>query len=153
MAKKYWLMKSEPDAFSIADLKKVKKDLWDGVRNYQALNFMMDMNVGDEILFYHSNTKPPGVAGLATVSKKAAPDPTAQDKKSKYYDPKASPEKPIWHCVEVQYKETFKNYVSLDDLKSMKGLEEMRVIQRGSRLSVQPVTKKEFDIVCKAAKK
>ena len=97
---RYWLMKSEPDVFSIDDLKASKTSLWDGVRNYQARNFMMnDMKVGDLVLFYHSNAKPPGVAGVAVISKEAVPDVTAQDEKSKYYDPKAAPEKPIWFCV------------------------------------------------------
>ena len=154
MAKKHWLMKSEPDAYSIDDLKKEKCGLWDGVRNYQARNFMMnDMQVGDEVLFYHSNAKPPGVAGLATISKKAVPDVTAQDPKSKYYDAKASPEKPIWHCVEVAFKKKFKEEVSLTELKEKKGLEDMLLLKRGQRLSIQPVTKKEFDIVCRMAEK
>ena len=100
----YWLMKSEPDVFSIDDLKKQKQTTWDGVRNYQARNFMMnDMQVGDLVLFYHSNAKPPGIAGLATVSKKAEPDPTQFDKKSEYFDPKATKEKPRWFCVKVKF--------------------------------------------------
>ena len=108
MGKRYWLMKTEPGTYSIEDLKKDKKTIWDGVRNYQARNIMMnDMQVGDEVLFYHSNAKPPGVAGLAKITKSAAPDPTAQEKKSKYYDPKATPEKPIWFCVEVGYQKGF----------------------------------------------
>ena len=152
MAKKYWLMKSEPDAFSIDDLKKEKKSLWDGVRNYQARNFMMnDMKVGDEVLFYHSNAKPPGIIGLATISKNAVPDITAQDPKSKYYDAKASPEKPIWHCVEVKFKKKFNELISLDTLKDTKGLEDMLVIKKGQRLSIQPVTAKEYKIICKMA--
>lgn len=146
----YWLMKSEPDVFSIDQLKKDKTSLWDGVRNYQARNFMMkDMKKGDLILFYHSNATPPGVAGLAVVSKEAVPDPTAFDKKSKYYDAKSSPEEPRWFCVEVKYKQTFKNFIPLDELKTKKGLEDMLVIKKGQRLSIQPVKKKEYDIVCK----
>lgn len=141
----YWLMKSEPDAFSIDDLKRQKASLWDGVRNYQARNFMMnDMKPGDLILFYHSSTKPPGIAGLATVSKAATPDLTAQDKKSKYYDPKAAPEKPIWFCVEVKFKEKFKELIPLDELKKHKALKDMLVLKKGQRLSIQPVTEKEF---------
>ncbi|MEM7645751.1 MAG: EVE domain-containing protein [Pseudomonadota bacterium] len=147
---KYWLMKSEPDVYSIETLKKDKTSLWDGVRNYQARNFMMkDMKVGDHVLFYHSNAKPPGVAGLATVSKAAIPDPTQFKKGGKYFDPKSDPDNPRWHCVEVKYKKTFKNLVSLDDLRSKKGLEEMLVIKKGQRLSIQPLTKKQYDIVCK----
>lgn len=145
---RYWLMKSEPDAFSIDDLKSKKTSLWDGVRNYQARNFMMnDMKPGDEVLFYHSSTKPPGVAGLATVAKAAVPDPTAQDKRSKYYDPKASPEKPIWFCVEVKFKKKFKELIPLDELKAHAPLKDMLVLKKGQRLSIQPVTKKEFDYI------
>lgn len=147
---KYWLMKSEPDAFSIDDLKAQKTSLWDGVRNYQARNFMMnDMSPGDQVLFYHSNAKPPGIVGLATVSKPATPDPTAQDKKSKYYDPKACPEKPIWFCVEVKFKKKFKEIVTLDEIKTHKPLQEMLVIKKGQRLSIQPVTKKDFEFILK----
>ncbi|NCN40527.1 EVE domain-containing protein [bacterium] len=145
---RYWLMKSEPDAFSIDDLKSQKTSLWDGVRNYQARNFMMnDMRKGDLVLFYHSNAKPPGVAGLATVSKEAVPDPTAQDKKSEYYDAKAAPEKPIWFCVEVKFKSKFKELVPLDELKKHKALTEMLVLKKGQRLSIQPVTEKEFQYI------
>ena len=148
MAKQYWLMKSEPDVFSILDLKRDKTSLWDGVRNYQARNFMMnDMKVGDEVLFYHSNAKPPGIAGLATISKKATPDPTAQDPKSKYFDPKASEEKPIWFCVEVKYKKAFPRLLPLDEMKSMKALKDMMVLKKGMRLSIQPVSEKDFKYV------
>lgn len=154
MAKKYWLMKSEPEAYSIDDLKKDKTTLWDGIRNYQARNFMMkDMQVGDEVLFYHSNAKPPGVVGLATVSKPAQPDPSALDKKSKYYDPKATKERPIWECVEVKYAKKFKNFLSLDELKQVTALKDMLLLKRGTRLSIQPVTKKQFDVICKLAEK
>ncbi len=153
MAKKYWLMKSEPDVFSIDDLKKIKRDLWDGVRNYQARNFMMrEMKVGDEVLFYHSNTKLMGVYGLARISKEAVEDLTQFDKKSKYFDEKASPERPRWYCVEVEYKAHFDRPVSLQEIKETKALKDMLVIQKGQRLSIQPVTKKEFDIVCKMSK-
>lgn len=146
----FWLMKSEPDVFSIDQLKKDKTSLWDGVRNYQARNFMMkEMSVGDQILFYHSNTKPPGIAGLATVSKKALPDPTQFNKKSEYYDPKSTKENPRWHCVEVKFKKKFKTYIPLDEVKNTKGLEKMLLIRKGQRLSIQPVTEKEFNILCK----
>ena len=146
----YWLMKSEPDVYSIDTLKKEKTSLWDGVRNYQARNFMMkEMKVGDQVLFYHSNSKPPGVAGLATISKAAVPDPTQFDKKSKYYDPKSSEDNPRWHCVEVKYKKKFKTYIPLDEIKEKKVLEKMLLIKKGQRLSIQPVTKKEFDILTK----
>lgn len=147
---KYWLMKSEPYVFSIDDLKEKKTTMWDGVRNYQARNFMMnDMEKGDQVLFYHSNSKPPGVAGLATVSKKAQPDITAFDKESEYYDAKSTKEKPRWFCVEVKFNKKFKNYVSLEAIKEKKTLSDMKVVQKGMRLSIQPVTKKEFDQICK----
>ncbi len=145
---KYWLMKSEPDTYPLEQLKKEKKSLWDGVRNYQARNFMKEMNVGDQILFYHSNAKPPGVVGLAQVSKKAVPDPTQFKKNSKYFDPKSTQEKPRWECVEVKYKKTFKNMLSLNEVKEMKSLADMPLVNR-SRLSVQPVSKKQFDIIVK----
>ncbi|MGZ3772672.1 MAG: EVE domain-containing protein [Pseudobdellovibrionaceae bacterium] len=147
---KYWLMKSEPDVFSIDQLRKDKTTWWEGVRNYQARNFMMkDMQVGDMVLFYHSNATPPGVAGLAKVSHLAVPDKTQFDKKSEYCDEKASKEKPIWFCVEVEFVEKFKNFVSLNDLRDNDKLNDMLVLQKGSRLSIQPVDKKHFDIVKK----
>ena len=143
-------MKSEPDAYSFEQLKKEKTTLWDGIRNYQARNFMMkEMSVGDQVLFYHSNTKPPGVIGLAKISKPAVPDPTAFDKKSKYFDEKSDKENPRWFCVEVKYFKAFKNYVSLDNIKETPALKDMKVVQKGMRLSIQPVAKKEFDKICK----
>lgn len=151
MDKQYWLMKTEPDVFSFSDLKKMpgKKDHWDGIRNYQARNFMRDqMKVGDTVLFYHSNAKPPGVIGVAKVNSKPYPDHTAFDKKSKYFDSKSDPENPRWVMVDIKYVKDFKNFVSLDELKSEKRLKDMKVVQRGQRLSIQPVTKKEFEIVC-----
>ena len=148
MAQKYWLMKSEPNVFSIDDLKKVKREPWDGVRNYQARNFMRDeMQVGDEILFYHSNSNPPGVAGLARVSKEAFADFTAWDPKSPYYDPKSSPDNPRWMMVEVEFVGKFRNFVSLEQLKEQRGPEGMRLLQKGNRLSVMPVAKREYDLI------
>lgn len=149
IAKKYWLMKSEPDVFSIDQLKKDKTTPWSGVRNYQARNFMKDMNVGDEVIFYHSSADPSGAVGLAKVTKLAFPDPTQFDKKSEYFDPKASKDKPIWFCVEVGYVHTFKHLLTLQDLRSEKSLADMLVLRKGSRLSVQPVTEKEFATVKK----
>ncbi|MGB0334832.1 MAG: EVE domain-containing protein [Opitutales bacterium] len=149
----YWLMKSEPDVFSFEDLKSRpnQTEPWDGVRNYQARNFMRDeMRVGDQILFYHSNTNPPGVAGIARVASKPYPDPTAFDKKSKYFDPKSDPENPRWMLVDVAYKSDLKRLVSLEEMKSMPELEEMRVMQRGNRLSITPVTKEEFQAIKQA---
>lgn len=142
-------MKSEPDVFSIDQLKKDKTTPWTGVRNYQARNFMKEMNVGDEVIFYHSSADPSGAVGLAEVSKPAFPDPTQFDKKSEYFDPKASKEKPIWYCVEVAYKKTFKQLLTLNDLRAQKALHEMLVLRKGQRLSVQPVTAKEFETVKK----
>ena len=150
----HWLMKSEPDVYSIEKLKTEKKTLWDGVRNYQARNFMMnDMKKGDLVLFYHSNTKPPGIAGIAKISKEAVPDPSQFLKKGEYFDPKATKEKPRWFCVEVTYKRIFKNYISLDQIRETKGLEDMLVIRKGQRLSIQPVTPKHFEILEKLGSK
>lgn len=141
-------MKTEPDVFSIDDLEKNKTTLWEGVRNYQARNYMMnDMQVGDEVLFYHSNAEPPGVAGIATISKTAIPDPTQFDKKSEYYDPKATKEKPRWFCAEVKFVNKFNHFVPLDRLKADKKLSNMVVVKKGSRLSIQPVQPSEFEYV------
>lgn len=152
-ARKYWLMKSEPDVYSIEDLKRDGSTYWDGVRNYQARNFMRDqMQVGDWVLYYHSNATPPGVAGLATVSKDGYPDPTQFDKKSKYFDSKATKETPRWFLVDLSFKESFKDLVSLEELKAAADeLEGMLVIKKGQRLSVQPVEKEHFKRVLKMA--
>lgn len=151
---KYWLMKSEPEAYSISALKKDRKTLWTGVRNYQARNFMMnDMKPGDQILFYHSNAEPSGIAGVAKVSRAAIADPSALDKKSEAFDPKATKEKPIWFCVEVEYVETFSKFVDLAQLKAEPRLKDLLVIKRGQRLSVQPVTEKDFNVILKLGRK
>ncbi|TNE95713.1 MAG: EVE domain-containing protein [Deltaproteobacteria bacterium] len=148
----YWLMKSEPDVFGIDDLKRVKKEPWDGVRNYQARNYMRDeMKKGDKILFYHSNTDVPGVVGIMEVSKEAFPDHTSWDKKSKYFDPKSSEENPRWFMIEVKYVSKFPRTVSLQEMKDMKPLSEMKILQKGNRLSITPVTKAEFDHIVKVA--
>ncbi len=148
MAKQYWLMKSEPDVFSIDDLKKAKVDHWDGVRNYQARNFMQkQMKKGDGVLFYHSNAKPPGIAGLAQVAREAYPDHTAFDPESKYYDPKSDPESPRWFMVDVSFVKKFKHFIPLDTLKQIPGLKSMMVIKKGVRLSIQPVSAAEWKIV------
>ena len=150
---RYWLMKSEPDVFSLADLKARpgQREPWDGVRNYQARNFMRDaMRPGDGVLFYHSNTQPPGIVGLAEVASEPYPDPTAFDKKSKYYDPKSSKEQPRWILVDVRYRSTFAQMVTLDVMKTMPKLKDMRVLQRGNRLSITPVTQAEFKAICRA---
>lgn len=151
---KFWLMKSEPDVFSIDDLKKNKTTLWEGVRNYQARNFMtQEMQIGDQVLFYHSNATPPGIAGIAVVSKLATPDPTQFDKKSEYFDPKATKEKPIWFCVEVKFIEKLNHFISLDEIRQDAKLSEMVVIQKGSRLSIQPVKAKDFQHLQKIGQK
>jgi predicted RNA-binding protein with PUA-like domain len=145
----YWLMKTEPESFSIDDLKRLKKDAWSGVRNYQARNFMKEMKVGDAVLFYHSSTTPPGVAGLAKVVALAHPDETQFDKKSPYYDPKATKAKPIWYCVDVGYVQKFQKLIPLEKLRAVKALKNMVLLERGSRLSVQPVTEKEYAAIIK----
>ncbi len=149
----YWLMKSEPDVFSIDDLAQKKATLWDGVRNYQARNFMMNsMKLGDVVLFYHSNAEPPGIAGLAKISRLAQPDPSQFHKKSEYYEPAATEQKPRWFCVEVAFVKKFKNLISLEELRTTKALQSMLVIKKGQRLSIQPVTKAEFDVIQKMAR-
>ena len=133
--------------FSFDDLKACKNQTepWDGIRNYQARNFMRDeMEVGDLVLFYHSNTKPPGVAGIAEIASAPYPDPTAFDKKSNYYDPKSAPENPRWVLVDVKFREDLARLVSLDEIKQIPECESMRLIQRGNRLSILPVEESEF---------
>lgn len=148
----YWLMKSEPHVYSIADLAREGKCGWEGVRNYQARNTMRDlMQVGDLVLFYHSSTEPPGVAGLARISKTGLPDPSQFDAQSDYYDPKSAPETPRWIMVEIEYVETFQQYLSLAELKNTPALAGMVLLQRGSRLSVQPVSPEHFELICKKA--
>ena len=149
-ARRYWLMKSEPNVYSITDLKRDGKTYWDGVRNYQARNFMRDdMRPGDGVLFYHSNAQPMGIYGVAKVVREAYPDHTAFDPADPHYDPKSDATNPAWMMVDVGYVGTFKAPITLATLKSTAGLEKMLVIQRGSRLSVQPVSRKEWDIIMK----
>ena len=139
-------MKSEPDVFSIKHLKSKNRSGWDGVRNYQARNFMRDeMKLGDLILFYHSSCENPGIAGIARISKTSHPDPTQFDKKSDYYDPKATLESPRWFMVEVEFVEEFDQIISLQSLKNMKDLSDLPVVKKGSRLSINPVKEKEFN--------
>ena len=150
MAKRYWLMKCEPEAYTIDDLERDGETSWEGVRNYQARNFMRDgMQVGDGILFYASNADPSGVTGLARISRAGYPDHLAWKKGHKYFDAASTPDKPVWVMVDIAFDKNFHGTVSLETLKSTPGLEQMKVIQKGSRLSVQPVTKAEFDIVVK----
>jgi predicted RNA-binding protein with PUA-like domain len=146
----YWLMKCEPSAYSIDDLQRDGTTSWEGVRNYQARNFLRDaMKVGDKVLFYASNADPSGVSGLAEISRGAYADRFATQKGHTYYDPKSTPDEPIWYMVDLRFVEKFPNVVALDTLKEAPGLENMMVIRKGSRLSIQPVTKPEYDIVVK----
>ncbi|HEX7927274.1 MAG TPA: EVE domain-containing protein [bacterium] len=148
----YWLVKSEPDEFSLDHLKARPNQTggWDGVRNFAARNHLRSMKVGDKVLFYHSSIKVPEVVGIATVVREAYPDASAWDPKSDYHDPKASPEKPIWSMVDVKYQSRFKRGVTLPEMKEMKALKDMVLLHRG-RLSVQPVTEKEFEAIVKAS--
>lgn len=146
----FWLMKSEPSAYSIHDLEKEGTTGWDGIRNYQARNIMRDkMQIGDLALFYHSNARPPGIVGLARVTKKGIVDHTQFDENSKYFDPKSSPDAPRWEMVEIEYLETFSKELSLKTLKENPLFENMMVIRKGMRLSIQPVEKDDFIHVCK----
>jgi predicted RNA-binding protein with PUA-like domain len=148
-----WLMKTEPGVFGIDDLARKRVEHWDGVRNFQARNHLRAMQVGDRVLFYHSSVDPPGVAGLARVCRAAYPDFTSWDPKSKYYDAKSTAEKPRWSMVDVEFVEKFPRFVPLDELRQTKGLEEMLLLRRGMRLSVQPVTARQFDIICRLGAK
>ena len=150
MAKNYWLFKFEPHVFSFDDLKNApgSTTYWEGVRNYQARNFLRDqIKKGDLVLYYHSNCDEPGVVGLAEVVKEGYPDHTAFDSNAKYFDPKSKKEEPRWFMVDIKWKRALKRLVSLQEMKATKELEEMRVVQRGQRLSVQPVEKVHFDKV------
>lgn len=150
MTKKYWLMKSEPDVFSFDDLKKKKTEPWTGVRNYQARNFMRDdMRPGDFIFFYHSSCEIPGIAGIASVASAPYPDPTQYDKKSEYFDPKATKEAPRWFLVDVKFEKSLPRLMPLEELKKEKVLSEMRLLQKGNRLSILPVTPDEFEFILK----
>jgi predicted RNA-binding protein with PUA-like domain len=136
---RYWLMKSEPDVYSIDDLQRDQTELWDGVRNYQARNFLKTMALGDLAFFYHSNTKPPGIVGLMKIVATNVVDPTQFEAGNKYYDPKSSPENPRWHTVTVGYVETFKTGITLEQLKATFEPDHLWVVRRGNRLSVMPV--------------
>ena len=145
----YWLMKCEPDVYSIYDLEKDGVIYWEGVRNYQARNFMRDdMKIGDKVLFYHSNSKPPGVAGLATVHKESYPDYFAFNPESKYFDPKSDKENPRWWMVDVKFEKILPKYVPLNDMKADERCAEMQVVQKGSRLSIHPIKEAEYKTIC-----
>lgn len=150
----FWLLKSEPEAFSFDDLRKSPKSTagWSGVRNYQARNTMRDlMKKGDRCFFYHSSADPTGIVGICEVVKEGYPDPTAFDPKDDHFDPKSKKDAPTWIQVDVKAESALPSIVTLAELKAMKGLEKMVLLQRGSRLSVQPVTAKEWDVICRHA--
>ena len=145
----YWLMKSEPAAFSIDDLARSAKQTtsWDGVRNYQARNFMRSMKVGDQVLFYHSNANPPAVVGLATVVRTAYPDPTQFDPHDTHYDPDSDPKHPRWDMVDIRLARRLTGPLSLDRLRQERRLKHMELLRKGSRLSVQPVQPEEWETI------
>ena len=145
---KYWLMKSEPDVYSIDHLagQEKKTDYWDGIRNYQARNFIRDdMSAGDLAFFYHSNCNEPGVVGIIEIVRSAYPDHTAFDPEEKYFDPKSDPDRPRWFMVDICLKKKFRCGVALKDIRTQKKLEKMRLVQRGNRLSILPVAKVEWN--------
>lgn len=153
-AKRYWLMKCEPEAYTIEDLERDGTTTWEGVRNFQARNTMRDdMKVGDGVLFYASNAEPSGVSGLAEISRAGYPDPYAFQEGHKYHDPKSDPDNPTWYMVDIRFVERFPEIIPLATLKETPGLETMEVNRKGSRLSVQPVTKQEFEIVRRLGRK
>ena len=136
---RYWLMKSEPDVYGIDTLKKQGKTIWDGVRNYQARNFLKTMQVGDQAFFYHSNTKPPGIVGLMQISQAVVVDPSQFDATGEYYDPKSTIQAPRWHTVEVEYLQTFSTAITLQNLRDRFTSEELLVVRPGNRLSVMSI--------------
>lgn len=141
----YWLIKSEPESYSIDDLKRDKKTPWSGVRNFQARNFMRDqMKIGDLALFYHSSVNPPGIAGVAKVASAPYPDPTQFEPKSPYFDPRATKDRPVWYVVDFSFVKKFKQEITLPKLKASKFFADMLVIQKGNRLSIQPASEKHF---------
>ena len=154
MPRRYWLMKCEPDAYTIDDLARDARTSWEGVRNYQARNFMRDdMQVGDGVLFYASNATPSGVTGVAEVVREGYPDHTAWTRGHTYFVDAAQKDAPVWFMVDIGFVERFPAVVPLETLKTTRGLEQMMVTKKGSRLSVQPVTKAEFDIVVRLGRK
>jgi len=135
----HWLMKSEPDVYGIHHLQQEGTTLWDGIRNYQARNFMRSMAIGDRAFFYHSNAKPPGIVGMMEVIETGLTDPTQFDPASKYFDPKSKPQAPRWDCVRLRYVGTFAELLSLDQLREQFSVEELAVVRQGNRLSILPV--------------
>ncbi|MBP9143156.1 MAG: EVE domain-containing protein [Thermoanaerobaculia bacterium] len=154
MPRRYWLMKCEPEAYTIGDLERDRSTTWEGVRNYQARNLLRDdMQVGDGVLFYASNAEPSGVTGLAEIVRSGFPDPTAWRQGHEYFDPASTKTKPVWYSVEIGFVERFAATLPLATLKATRGLDKMLVTQKGSRLSVQPVTRAEYDIVVRLARR
>lgn len=151
--RRHWLVKSEPGTYSIEDLERDGKTFWEGVRNYQARNFLREMKVGDALLFYHSSANPPGVVGLAEVVREAYPDHFAWDERSPYHDPRSTEDDPVWYMVDVGFVERFPEPLPLPELKKDPALEGMELLRRGSRLSVQPVSKAHFDHIVKLARR
>lgn len=149
---RYWLMKSEPDVYSIEDLERDRQTIWDGVRNYQARNFLRSMEVGDRAFFYHSNAMPPGIVGLMQVSQPDIVDPTQFDPKSKYYDAKSPQDNPRWRTVQVEFVEQFPQIVTLEQLRQTFSSEELLVVRQGNRLSVMPVDEAVAQKILKLAK-
>ena len=151
--KQYWLLKSEPEAFSIDDLARSpgRKTCWEGVRNYQARNFMRSMTAGDEAFFYHSSADPPAIVGVVKIVKEAYPDHYAMDPKSRYFDPKSTSDSPRWVMIDVQLVRKFPRPLPLDVLRRAKGIDNMELLRRGSRLSVQPVREQEWKVIMKLA--
>jgi predicted RNA-binding protein with PUA-like domain len=148
----HWLMKSEPDAFSIDDLERKGQEAWDGVRNYQARNFMRDgMRIGDKVFFYHSNCAEPGIVGIAEVATDAYPDPSQFDPKSDYFDSGSTRDNPRWMLVEVKFVKKFKRTITLDELKQQDALAEMALVRKGNRLSVMPVSDGDWKYILKLA--
>lgn len=147
----HWLMKSEPDTFSIDDLasKAGQTEHWDGVRNYQARNFMRAMNVGDQAFFYHSSCAEPGIVGIVEIVRAAYPDPSALDRRSPYYDPKSSPGKPRWDMVDVRLLRRLQRLIPLGEIRGNRRLAAMHLVQRGNRLSVMPVTAAQWQAILK----
>ncbi len=144
----YWLMKSEPDAYSIDDLERDGREPWDGIRNYQARNMMRDdMRIGDEVLFYHSSCKIPAVVGIARVASEPYPDPTQFDPDAKYYDAKSNPDDPRWILVDVEFVRKLDKPVTLTEIKEHPGLDDMILTRRGNRLSIMPIEKAHRDII------
>jgi predicted RNA-binding protein with PUA-like domain len=145
----YWLMKNEPEVYSLKDLRRDKRYAWDGVRNYAARNYLKEMKVGDLVLYYYSSSNPIGVAGVAKVVKEAYPDPTQFDRRSKYFDPKSPKENPRWVAVDVASVSEFPSVLTLQELKHNSFFEDMLVVKKGMRLSVQPVAEKHFNKIVK----